>query len=322
MPPRRPRLTPIAVGAALALLLTRRRSRPSVGQQPASSSEPSVERAGVAAAPAPRLVRFIQRHALAEIAALIGIPLAVIGVFYNALATRDAALQLESSNRQLEASIAEIRVAEQAAQPELSLNGHLAHSGPANRPERFDRLSLAVTGVAKQVSARIDTVFALQTDDPILEFSVTFFEWWRWAGSSASEAASWTANPRLLRELDSRQQKKYVVLFSLVEVTYADVFGRFHTKYFRVDEWLGRRPPFGPGPTSIIAEIRNVGAAVRCLQQLAVQRNKEQGGSSLVEGVVRRQTRLYAKLTQGKPATLADLSASVSAKAPRDCYPQ
>jgi hypothetical protein len=229
-------------------------------------------------------------------------------------------LQVESSNRQLEASIEQLRLAEQAAQPELSLNGHLARGGRADTPERFDRLSLAVTGVAKQVSARIETVSALQTDNVVTEFEVTFVEWWRWAGAGTGEAASWTANPRLLRELDSRQQKKDVVLSSLVEVQYADVFGRFHTKYFRVDELLGRRPPSAVGPTSTIVEVRDVRAAVRCQQELAVQRNKEQGSSSLVEGAVRRPTRLYAKLTQGKLATLADLRASVSAKAPTDCY--
>jgi hypothetical protein len=149
---------------------------------------------------------------------------------------------------------------------------------------------------------------------------VTFFEWWRWVGAGTGEAATWTANPELLTELDGRPQKKIVILFSLVEVSYADIFGRFHTKYFWVYEELGRRSPYAVGPASTVAEVRDVSAAVRCFQGLALQRNKEQGSSSLVDGLVRKPTRVYAKLVQGKPITPADLKASVSSKAPRDCY--
>jgi hypothetical protein len=159
MPPRRPQLIPMAVGLALALLLMRRRSRTPAGQ-PTSLPEPPVTSAPVLHESFTPLVRFIHRHALAELAALIGIPLALIGLLFTALATRDAALQLESSNRQLEASIEQLRLAEQAAQPELSLNGHIASGDRANNSGRFDRLSLTVTGAAKHISARVQTVLA------------------------------------------------------------------------------------------------------------------------------------------------------------------
>jgi hypothetical protein len=319
MPPRRSQLMPMALGAVLALLLMRRSSR-TTGEQPRSFPVPPPATPVVVNEPSPRFVRFIHRYAVAEIAALIGIPLAVIGLTFTALATRDAALQAESSNRQLEASIEQLRLSEQAAQPELSLNGHLARGGGANSPGRFDRLSISVTGTAKHISARIETVFGLQADNVEPEFDVTFFEWWRWAGAGTAEAASWTANPELLRELDAHRLRTTAIMFSLVEVSYADVFGRFHTKYFWVNEVLGRRSPYAVGPASSVAEVKNVSAAVRCQQELAVQRNKEQGSSSLVDGVVRKPTRVYAKLVQGKPITFADLRASVSSRASEECY--
>jgi hypothetical protein len=319
MPQGRPRWKDIAVSVALAVLVTRLVARDPAPPRTAPSPHPA-PRPSASPERSPRFVRFIRRYAVAEIAALIGIPLAVVSLVYAALATRDTALQLESSNRQLEASIEQLRLAEQSAQPEFVLNGHLRQGGSAGRPARFDRLSLEMRGTARDVSARVETVFGLQTDNIELTYAITFFEWWRWAGAGIGEAASWTSNPRLLSGLDDREHEKSVILFSLIEVSYADIFGRYHTRYFSVLETLGKRPVQTVGPESAIVEAKDLSAAVRCHLELAAQRSREQGGTILAEGVVRKQTRLQAKLSRGKPIVLADLDASVGEDAPRDCY--
>jgi hypothetical protein len=315
MPRRRKPWMHIAFGVVLALALTRLTAKTSA-RRPTSLPQPPDARSPVAAEASPRFVRFIQRHALAEIATLFGIPLAVIGLLFTSLATRDTAQQFQLSNRQLEASIEQLRLSKQAAQPEFVLNGHLVRGGSATSPGRFDRLSLEVRGAAKQISTRMDT--ALVRNRSTLEQGITYIDWWRWAGAGTGEAARWTSNPRLLSRLDSRRQKEIMWLDTIVELSYADVFGQFHTKYFRVIEVLGARPPNSVAPESTISELQDPSVAVRCLQAAAVQRSAELGTSG-DEGVVRTPTRLYAALAQGKPITLADVDASITLETPEEC---
>jgi hypothetical protein len=314
MPPRRKSWMLAAFCIAVALLLTSRTPRSSA-RQPTSSSASPDDTSPPTSEASPRFVRFIHRHALAEIATLFGIPLAVVGLLFTSLATRDTALQLQSSNRQLEASIEQLRLAEQAVQPEFRLNGHLV-GGSEDDPARFDRISLEVTGAAKNISTTLDTALVLNRGG--MKQGITYLDWWKWEGAGPGEAARWTSNPRLLRRLDDRQQKNFLWLDTIVELSYADVFGRFHTKYFRVIELLGARRPYSTNPESRIFEMENPSATVRCLQAAAVQRNKELG-TSRSEGVVRTPTRLYATLAQGKPITLADVDASITLETPEEC---
>lgn len=139
------------------------------------------------------------------------------------------------------------------------MNGHVVRGGSANRPDRFDRLSLEVRGVAKQIRTEVDT-----------------------------------------------------------SVYYADVFGKFHSKYFRVYESLGAQPPYSINPSSFIGEVGDPSAAVRCLQATAEQRDMELDRSG-IEGLVRTPTRVYAKLAQGRPITLADVEASAKLETPDEC---
>lgn len=314
MPRRRKPWMQIAFGVALALALSRLTSKSSA-RRPTSSPQPPDARSPVAAEASPRFIRFIQRHALAEIATLFGIPLAVVGLLFTSLATRDTAQQFQLSNRQLEASIEQLRLAKQAAQPEFVLNGHLVRGGSANSPGRFDRLSLEVRGAAKQLSTSIDTALVRISN---FEQGITYLDWWRWAGAGTGEAARWTSNPRLLNGLDSRRQKEIMWLSTIIELSYADGFGQFHTKYFTVIEVLGARPPNSVAPESTISEVQDPSAAVRCLQAAAAQR-KDELGTIGAEGVVRTPTRLYAALAQGKPITLADVDASITLKTPEEC---
>jgi hypothetical protein len=304
----------IVLGAGLALMLTRIAAKNSA-RQPASSSQSPGERAPVAAETSPRFASFIHRHALAEIATLFGIPLAVIGLLFTTLATRDAAREQQVANEQLAASIDQVRVAEQAAQPELFLQGRLVPGASANSPDRFNRLSLEVRGVARQVRTEIDTAIVV-TDRA--DQRITYIDWWTWAGARTGEAASWTSSPRLLRGLDRRQQKKAMWVDSIVSVSYADVFGKFHTKYFRVTERLGARSPYATGPASVIGEARDPSRTVRCLQAASLQRDQELGRSG-VDGVVRTPTKVYARLAQGNPITLSDLEASMTLTTPEEC---
>jgi hypothetical protein len=306
----------IAFGVGVALVLTSVATRSSA-HRPRTSMSPSDEKAPAAAEPSPRFVRFIHRHALAEIAALFGIPLAVIGLLFTALATRDAAQQQQASNKQLAASIQQLRIAEQAAQPELLLNGHVVAGGSANSPDRFDRLSLEIRGVAKQIKTEVDTAIVVN-DLSVAKQYITYIDWWRWSGAGTGEAARWTASPHLLSHLDSRPLKKGMWVDSIISASYADVFGRFHIKYFRVIENLGAQSPYSTESPSYIGEVDDPSAAVRCLQAATAQRDLELDRSRN-EGRVRQPTRLYAKLAQGKPITAADVEASAKLETPDEC---
>jgi hypothetical protein len=184
----------------------------------------------------PRVIQFIKRYALAEVAAVVGVPLAVLGVFLTALATRDTARQLESSNQQL-------RLAKAAAQPTFYLGygpgsprARLRSESTAQVPA-YGRLILGMSGNAEDLSARaVSALIASEGDNtwifaPVEPFSEVV--------PPAERTIQWTVSPVIV----DREQfglASELSLTTIIQVRYRDVFGEYQYRYFRLTDFPGR----------------------------------------------------------------------------------
>ena len=206
----------------------------------------------------PQPIGFIRRYGITELATIIGIPLALIGLFLNFIATRDTSRELASSNRQLQ-------LAEQLAQPTLRLKTHISSPALLRSEERYDRLALEVDGTTPEISAVVLPVFLLR--DAKGDTSITSaLNWWRSVGPEQGEAERWIAKPSLLvRGSNENRSKDDVLLLSTVEATYTDVFGKEHRKYLAAVEQISGFEEFRPSGTY---RLRKESTAEKCAEQL------------------------------------------------------
>jgi hypothetical protein len=176
------------------------------------------------------LTRFIRRHGLVELATLVALPLALFGLLFTALATRDTARQLEISNRQLSFAQAQI-------QPVFKVSGHQRIIGETNGIPRlaFDQLAVNIEGGTREAGAIAMSAFGMLNRDN--SWSAAPIWWWNDATPRHGEIARWTANPKLLKPL---LRDKSVVngthLGTIINIRYVDLVGGEHEVYFALAE--------------------------------------------------------------------------------------
>lgn len=184
----------------------------------------------------PPIIQFIKRYALAEVAAVVGVPLAVLGVFLTALATRDTARQLESSTQQL-------RLATAAAQPTFYLGYGPGPSRMSQRSEStahvpaYGRLVLGMSGNAEDLSARaVSALIFSEADNTWIFVPVEpFLE----VVPPAERTIQWAVSPVIV-DRDQFGLASELSLTTIVEVRYRDVFGEYQYRYFRLTDFPGR----------------------------------------------------------------------------------
>lgn len=264
----------------------------------------------------PRYVTFLKHYAVAELAAVIGIPLAVLALAVSAIATRDTARQLQSSNSQL-------RLAERQARPILTLKGYPPRSANDLRGG-FDHLALEVEGPAEDVEARVLTAILLRDDEAVAVVATS--DWWKPTGPVQGETARWLSKPSVLAEVNDKTSRKDIILMSIIEVSFLNVFGATQHAYFSsVDGLAGywEEAPYG------VHRMRNESQTQRCVESLGIQfaiRNIDR----FYRGAwARRVNKVVEKrLAAGAPITVADiekssiiLSPSSEEEFPSNCFP-
>jgi hypothetical protein len=166
-----------ALGLALAIGILVRR----LGHRHMAREE-GVPPAPVSPAPANRispLARFVRRHALAEIATIVGIPLGLLALVFTALAAWDTTRQLEFTQTQI--------------QPVIQVTTHDQEIGTRGRGDpilAYDQLAVAVEGRIRGGGAFVTSAFAML--DKNNEWSVAPVEWWSEIRPRRGEIARWT----------------------------------------------------------------------------------------------------------------------------------
>ena len=177
-----------------------------------------------------KLAHLIRRWGLVELATLVALPLALLGLLFTALATRDTAKQLETSNRQLSFAQAQI-------QPIFKARGHVQIIAKTNGSPRsaFDQLAITIEGNVRNVGAGAMSAFAMLNRDN--SWSVAPIDWWTPATPMREEVARWTSNPKLLRPL---LKDKSVIngthMSTIIALHYEDLVGAEHDEYFALVE--------------------------------------------------------------------------------------
>lgn len=161
----------------------------------------------------------------------MALPLALFGLLFTALATRDTARQLEVANRQFSFAQAQI-------QPVFRVIRHTQNiSNSKSKEPRFayDQLAVTMEGGARKASAMAISAFGMLNKDNT--WSAAPVEWWTDATTRPREIARWTAAPKLLKPL---LQDKSVIngthLGTIVWVFYEDLAGIEHEQYFGLAE--------------------------------------------------------------------------------------
>jgi hypothetical protein len=239
------------LGLALAIgLLIRRLERGHMTREEAIAPAP------VSPAPANKispLARFVRRHALAEIATIVGIPLGLLALLFTALAARDTTRQLEFTQRQI--------------QPVIQITTHDQEIGKdANGDPRYvtDQLAVAIEGRIRDGGASVTSAFAML--DKNNEWSVTRVEWWSEVRPRRGEIARWSTNPKLVKPLlKDRSVVNGTHLGTFIHVGYMDLAGVHHSEYFAIAETYsathansGSANQGTPEPSSIAKECESL----------------------------------------------------------------
>lgn len=201
-------LSAILVAVLGGILIGRQANRP---PHSAIASAPSK--------PYPKPVELIKKYALAEFAALIGIPLALAGLMLTAIATRDTARQLQLIKAQ--------------SQPTFNLTLHRVESSDVYAGQ--DELTVALVGNAESIVTDLDSALILR--GPPGKPPWMIFPHLYWVHSSPREglvARFEALNSSITSHL--RDQKLEVRLVSTVTIHYLDLFGDPHKKYYQFSE--------------------------------------------------------------------------------------
>jgi hypothetical protein len=243
-----------ALGVALAIgLLVRRLERRHM------TREEGIRSAPISPAPANRispLARFVRRHALAEIATIVGIPLGLLALVFTALAARDTTRQLEFTQTQI--------------QPVIHVTTHDQEMGTQGHGDpilAYDQLAVAVEGRIRGGSAFVTSAFAML--DRNNEWSVAPVEWWSQVRPRRGEIARWTTNPKLVKPLlRDRSVVNGTHLGTFIHVRYTDLLGVHHSEYFDlletysalyVHRGLGQESSIGEKCSSLIVSLKPEG---------------------------------------------------------------
>jgi hypothetical protein len=263
----------------------------------------------------PRYATFIRRNAVAELAAAIGIPIAVVTLLVTAIAARDTAAQLKSSNSQL-------RLAERQARPILRLRGY--PTKPANEQRSgFDRLALEVEGPAEDVEARVLTAIVLSETRGVAAVAIS--NWWNPTGPTQGEIARWVSKPQLLAQVNNETSGENTVMLSVVEVNYIDINGATQHAYFSLVENLAgywNSAPYG------LHRMDDDSRTRRCIDWLGLDLAIRNIGRWYHGGWAPRVNRaVERRLAAGAPLTVADIEkssntiSSGSGDFPESCFP-
>jgi hypothetical protein len=170
------------------------------------------------------LARFVRRHALAEIATIVGIPLGLLALLFTVLAARDTTRQLEFTQTQI--------------QPVIQIITHDQEIGTRGRGDpilAYAQLAVAIEGSIRGGSAFVTSAFAML--DKNNEWSVTPVEWWSQVRPRRGEIARWTTNPKLVKPLlKDRSVVNGTHLGTFIHVRYTDLLGVDHSEYFNLAE--------------------------------------------------------------------------------------
>jgi hypothetical protein len=195
----------------------------------------------------PRYTRFLKRYALAEIATIVGIPVALIALLLTNLTIREAARQVELGAKQLEAS-------QEQAQPHFRLVEH--------ESDTFiripDELTLTMNGAAAEPTPFIYSIFFTKQPDGSYQF---IRENW-WVETQEPDARSirwkWRSEPERLRRFEDDP----ITYLTIILVDYFDVFQVHGRKYF------GFSRDFDSNSWSSAHSILDAAAANRCLHEV------------------------------------------------------
>jgi hypothetical protein len=179
-------------------------------------------------------VQFIRRYALPELATLVALPLALIVLLLTLLTTRETERQLEASNAQL-------RLSEAQLQPTFRITYHEQRIDTINGEARMavNEIAVVMSGNAKETSALIMTPFAML--DRENRWSVAVPLWFNDAETHQGEIARWTSNPRLLRPLlHDATVINGTHMGALIYIRYTDLAGVEHEQYFQLTETYSR----------------------------------------------------------------------------------
>jgi hypothetical protein len=160
----------------------------------------------------------VKKYALAEFAALIGIPLALVGLMLTSFATRDTARQLQLVKAQ--------------SQPTFSLTLHPVKA--ADVFAGYNELVITLAGNAESIVANVDSVFIV---GGLRGKPRRLFPYPAWDSSPPKEGqvARFEADPSAFSDL--RKQRDQIILASTVTIHYVDLFGDSHKKYYQF--WEG-----------------------------------------------------------------------------------
>jgi hypothetical protein len=168
--------------------------------------------------PLPKPVELVKKYALAEFAALIGIPLALAGLALTAFATRDTARQLQLVKAQ--------------SQPTFSIT--LRQVDPTDMRAGHDELAIVLGGNAESITVNVDSALILRGHLGKPRWMLFPYTPWTTSPPKVGRVANFRADPSFISDL--RNQTKQIILASTITINYIDLFGEAHAKYYQFTE--------------------------------------------------------------------------------------
>jgi hypothetical protein len=167
--------------------------------------------------PSPKPVMLVKKYALAEFAAIIGIPLAVVGLMLTAFATRDTARQLQLVKAQ--------------SQPTFSLT--LRKVNPTDARALHSELIVTMSGNAESIVANTYDALIFRGNPGKWPWRLFPYSHWFPATPEPGQVARLTA----LTTRSSAQLEEQIILASTVTIRYIDLFGEPHVKYYQFSQF-------------------------------------------------------------------------------------